>query len=962
MKIHPIFFLVLLSVSPISAEELRLKVSKYAISKDSLMFRWPTHIAFGPDDKEIITDLKNNRFLYRESPDNPLKISPIPVNGPHSVAYNPADKLYYANDTENNRLIAFADPSKKTISAETNTINGVPLKRPHDVVIDPATGWIYAINPNSGHVFRFTAIGENESVIKVPLEGYARALTFANGKLYAIGSSKGRIVEIVDWDTPKFKIYDSFDPTNKRGPAGTWSKTGLVLNDAEYFNGYWYATSYFTKSFAAGSDFDKNKFVQFKTLDDFVAGKWTDLSNLIPSGITPYYLTVNQNKLHLAVFNHESPGNGDAILQFTQPNSLAAAKEDDVPQNTNALWAGYDPRAEALDVKVIKEWDETYQNQKLKIQMLTYTVGTFKGEVSRISAYYAYPIDAKAKIPGLVQVHGGGQRADRKTVTADAANGYASISINWGGRELADQKQDEPGTDWGAIDPTQKHVSHYFKLTPDDKTAETVYSPRNNNWFILTLATRRALTFLEQQPVVDAEQLGVYGHSMGGTITGQVAAIDPRIKASVPSCGGAGISQAKNIARPGSSLDQRVKDKLYSTTIDSTASLGNLKYPILGQSPQNDFNCIYDDLNHNWQVIDKSLVHFSISPHLNHRHIDQSAFTRIRFFNAFLKSEEPFPTRPKLTVDLKTSDGTPTATVNPDTIDKVQKVQVYYSINPHSLTRFWRRAETIRKGDHWQARLPIISSSMPLFVMANVEYSQPRPLIGPPHIPNSPPTYLVSSWEKIIDPADLQAANVKPTDRPNRIIQPNFDNWADWFQISWPNTDHAHAGTRKLTDPKWRGPDGANLTIDIKDPAGGNFLMTFSVNQWRAYPGLEAAEYYCVKPLTKTDGWQTISIALTDLKPRKTGTPPLPKSWQGITELGIVAGIHRLPDNQKSILSGGTWPGKRQLRNLRWTGGAYTSPLLYPGGRLSAEEFQKIFQDDINKSIQLENNDTKPAE
>ncbi len=118
----------------------------------------------------------------------------------------------------NHRLIiAFADPSKNTITAETKEICGIKLQRPHDTVIDPATGWIYALNPNSGHIFRFTAIGENESVIKAPTQGYARALTFANGKLYAIGSSKGRIVEVVDWEKPTFKVYDSFDPTNRQG-------------------------------------------------------------------------------------------------------------------------------------------------------------------------------------------------------------------------------------------------------------------------------------------------------------------------------------------------------------------------------------------------------------------------------------------------------------------------------------------------------------------------------------------------------------------------------------------------------------------------------------------------------------------------------------------------------------------------------------------------------------------------
>lgn len=645
-------------------------------------------------------------------------------------------------------------------------------------------------------------------------------------------------------------------------------------------------------------------------------------------------------------------------LSMPAKNSLPPIVAGKGAKTVEELWAGYDPRAEPLDVQIIREWDEVYEDKQIKVQMLTFTVGSFKNQVSRISAYYANPQDMKSKVPGLVQVHGGGQRADKNIVMVDAANGYASLSLNWGGRELADQKPDEPGTNWGAIDPTQKHVSHYFRLTPDDKTAETTYSPRNNNWFILSLATRRGLTFLEQQPNVDQEKLGVYGHSMGGTITGQVAGLDPRIKAAVPSCGGQGITQAENLARAGASSDRRVGDKLYSSTIDSSASLKNLKYPILGQTPQNDFNCIYDDLNHNWKVIpDHSLVHFSISPHLNHRHIPESAFTRYRFFDVFLKGEGTFPKRPELSVNLMTSNGIPIATVIPDNEDDVQTVQIYYSINPHSLTRFWRRAATAKHGDQWVAHLPIMSTNMPLFVMANVEYPQPKPIVGSRYTGSSPDNFLVSTWETIIGPPELKAAGVKAIDRPDRMIERNFDDWEDWYQIGWGNNQHAVAGTRKLTDPKWRGPDGATLSIEVKDPQGGNFLMAFDVNNWGAYPGLPKSGYYCVKPLTKTDDWQTVTIHLSDLKPRALGTPDRPESWQGITDLQIVAGLHRLTGKEKTILSGGTWPGKRELRNLRWTGGDYSSPLLYPGGKLSVEEFQKIFQADIDKSIELEKRD-----
>ena len=287
-------------------------------TEPEMQLRWPTHVAFGPASREIVTDLRNDRFVYREDSQSAFQVSPIPVDGPHSVAYNAADGLYYANDTDKHRLIAFADPSSDEIAAQTSNIQGIALNRPHDVVIDPATNWIYAINPNSRHVFRFSAIGQDESVLRLSSElgGYSRSLTFADGRLFAIGSAAGRIVEIVDWDAGEVEVYQSFGK-KRSASAGSWETTGLVLNDLEFFDGFWYATSYFSPSFAGGTDFDANKLIRFATFDDFVTGNWEDASDLVPSGMVPYYLTVDEDNLFLAIFNHESPGEGDAILKIS---------------------------------------------------------------------------------------------------------------------------------------------------------------------------------------------------------------------------------------------------------------------------------------------------------------------------------------------------------------------------------------------------------------------------------------------------------------------------------------------------------------------------------------------------------------------------------------------------------------------------------------------------------------------
>ena len=300
-----------------------LRVETYAPGEGGPGFKWPTHIAFGPGDTEVVTDLRNNRLVYRAGPDQVWRVSPLKLKGPHSVVYNPVDGLYYANDTDHHRLIAFKDLAKPDIHAETRRMLGIDFHRIHDVVLDPETHWLYAINPHSGHVFRFKAIGREESKLDLAdkLGGYARSLTFVDGKLFVIGSVGGRIIEVLDWDKQQVKVYQSPGKKNSRWGGGAWDKTGLILNDADYFDGHWYATCYFAKHYTKGTDidYDRNKFIRFKTLDDFAEGRWEDLSHLLPSDRVPYYLTPRGDALFLGIFNQSEPGKGDAILKLSKP-------------------------------------------------------------------------------------------------------------------------------------------------------------------------------------------------------------------------------------------------------------------------------------------------------------------------------------------------------------------------------------------------------------------------------------------------------------------------------------------------------------------------------------------------------------------------------------------------------------------------------------------------------------------
>ena len=137
-----------------------------------------------------------------------------------------------------------------------------------------------------------------------------------------------------------------------------------------------------------------------------------------------------------------------------------------------------------------------------------------------MAAFYAFPTGVKEKVPGLLDLHGGGQRASLTVVTFQAQNGYAGLSINWGGNPMEGMKEGRTRTPTGGrLTPRRSTTTTYGTMKPDAKTLDGCESPRNNNWFLLVLAARRGLTFLEQQPEVDGRRLGVTGHSMGGKLT-----------------------------------------------------------------------------------------------------------------------------------------------------------------------------------------------------------------------------------------------------------------------------------------------------------------------------------------------------------------------------------------------------------------------------------------------------------
>ena len=601
-----------------------------------------------------------------------------------------------------------------------------------------------------------------------------------------------------------------------------------------------------------------------------------------------------------------------------QRGSLPPLKDGAAPHTFKQLWTGYDPRVEPLEIEVLKEWEE----DDVVLHIVRYRIGIFKGQEAMMAAVYGYPKDG-GNLPGLVQIHGGGQYADYRAVLTNARRGYATISIAWAGRINApsyhvnpdivklfwDGKTDDPRykltTDWGAVDgyhaPGRNPGNVFPSAKPASWTLDEVASPRNSGWFLCALAARRALTFLEQQSQVDPDRLGVYGHSMGGKLM-VMTAVDSRVKAAAPSCGG--ISDRDN------------SSPLFRATLGDDVNLKQISCPIIFLSPSNDFHGRINHLPMAVQEIQSRVWRVTCSPHHSHQDTPEYEVATQLWFDQHLKGAFTCPDTPKTSLDLNTADGVPSFTVEPNASRPVLYVDVYYTQQgqeegeikdrENRINRFWHHARARRNGTIWTADLPLFSTNLPLWIYANVVYPLDTPVTAAGYYYGSFTTeaFNLSSMVQIVPPNQLKDASVRATLEPSLMIETFTDGWEkEWFTYrpeGWARRTH------KVYDAKWKAPAHARLAFGVR-AARSNKLVV----------GID--QYATEIQLNGGSEWQSIVLSAQDFH-NVTGESLL--GWQGIKELRLGSQETLRPKRgnpNKPVTLGAAWQGpKPEFRKLRW--------------------------------------------
>jgi len=575
------------------------------------------------------------------------------------------------------------------------------------------------------------------------------------------------------------------------------------------------------------------------------------------------------------------------------------ATTDEVPKDAIELWRDYNPRTEELDVRIIKQW----KADGIVTRYVTFKVGTFKGADSRIAAYYSFPENGK-KNAAFVWSHGGGQRAERNRGRYFASQGFATLDINWLGRPM--ESDIKTNTDWGNVDPTQgprfysKALRKSWKrnLQPDDFTIDSVASPRNSNWFLLAVAARRAITFLEKQPEVDPLKIGFSGFSMGGMVTA-LTATDKRLKAVVPFVGGTGF---KHVDFPGgirgSGISVHFKNiDLYRRTVDASAYWPHVTCPVMFISSSNDFHSTFERIYQSMDLLQHANWRVSTNMHQNHGPGPEQWVLLNQWFNQHLNGiQQNIPATPASTFSIEES--TATFTVQPEDQERLLETEVYYSYDPNSRTRFWNRAESRKDGDTWSSQLQV-HKNLPLYVFALCRYQLDTPVSLERQETS---TFALNSKEHWLIPevVDLKQLSKLPK---TRLLFEDFSNGTQ----DWSSRDQRSITTYKFQSPDLDRSNDKQLEFQV-NPSGKRLSLRINASSKFLSQENNLGDFVFVKNI-EGNQTQKITISRKDFKNVDGKT----LEWSKLSTFGITL-IDR-DNGQKIMLT--TRAGQKFIQSIR---------------------------------------------
>ena len=523
------------------------------------------------------------------------------------------------------------------------------------------------------------------------------------------------------------------------------------------------------------------------------------------------------------------------------------------------LWADFDPDAGDFKEEIILEKTENGVYNKE-----AYISAYVNGVEVRVFCKYSVKVGAK-KAPGLMNVHGwmGGPAIDKAYVN----EGWAVLAHDYSGLTKRTHHTKYPKRlAHGNMDARDKGFSLIYSRMAD---GSEMTDPKTTSHYLWNVIQRRSLSYLLAQKEVDPDRIGAKGYSYGGTIMWNMA-MDARVKAVVAYFGIGWITYYRDHAlwmhnNPYKEPKKRPGEELFLSAVAPQAHAQYITAASLWLNGSNDHHGGHERSGDTFKQFKPSVPwDFAVQARGHHNTEKLGNDCKLWLERHVLGKDIFWPARAKSEVKLG-SDGVPELHLTPASPAKIKELQVYQCLKTaNNIARNWRDVKSVRNGNTWVAKLPVIDVDDYVFSYANIRYNNDS---------------VVSSDFEAVIPSKI--GNAIATDKKSDVMPEGTGQWSKVAPAEGvgeikgfrPLNNRFGTTSKQFSDPKWQAPKGASLTFQ------------FYCTQPQALM-LEANRGYVVDlKITASDEWQSMTFRANQLNQKSNGLKL--NDWSDVGSLSI---------------------------------------------------------------------------
>lgn len=523
------------------------------------------------------------------------------------------------------------------------------------------------------------------------------------------------------------------------------------------------------------------------------------------------------------------------------------------------VWADYEPNAGDFNEEIVSERTAggIYYRE-------SYISAYVNGEAVRVYCKYAVKEGLK-NAPGLLDVHGwmGRPNPDMSYVH----DGWAVLSHDYSGiTSRAHYTKYPEALAHGYMEAKQMGHQLIYSRMPD---GSQLTNPKATSHYLWNAIQRRALSYLATQEEVDRDRLGAKGYSYGGTIMWNLA-MDPRVKAVVAHFGIGWIEYYRNrgvfkYKQPFKMPEATSGEALFLSALAPQAHAPYINAACLWLNGSNDHHGGHERALDTFTRFKPGVPwDFAVQARGHHNVEKLGKDCKLWLEKHVLGRPHFWPARPESEIKLG-SDGVPELHLAPASAERIKALDVYQCLKTaNNIERYWRDVQSVREGDTWITKLPVMHVDDYLFSYANIRYENDS---------------VVSSDFKAVIPSQLGQA--KATDRREDALPGGADQWTyaapaegvggvEGFR---PINNQRGSQSKQFADPKWKAPEGADLRFKFYCTQPQSVIL--EVN----------GQYAQRLEITASNDWQTMQLPAADLVHQHNQQSM--NSWSGTQSVAI---------------------------------------------------------------------------